>query len=199
MAQQQRTYLPLESLNLLQIILHSWISCRICSNNASCCLFSFWKNVNRFFILFVVSSLIQFLNASNLSFSFSINMSCCFCASRNWLSKPRIFSRHSVPSSPFSDTFFQLWTSVRICTYIEDKIAFTCRARNIKVIKKKFKKVLPQFGSGTEEPLFQRLQKNHNLKFEGINTCLGNFQGLLVNKCRKKLVTMTISKLSYSM
>ena len=112
----QRTYFPLESLNFLQIILQSCMSCRTCSNSASCCLFSFWKKVNLFFILFVVSSLIQFLNASSLSFSFSINKSCCCCASRNLLSKPRIFSRHSVPSSPFFATFCQLCTSVRICT-----------------------------------------------------------------------------------
>lgn len=118
----QRTYFPFESLNFLQIILQSWMSCRTCSNSASCCLFSFWKNVNLFLILFVVSSLIQFLNASSLSFSFSINMSCCFCASRNLLSKPRILSRHSVPSSPLFVTFCQLCTSARTCTYKNHKI-----------------------------------------------------------------------------
>ena len=112
----QKTYFPLESLSFLQIILQSWMSCRTCSNSASCCLFSFWKKVNLFFILFVVSSFIQFLNASSLSFSFSINKSCCLCASRNLLSKPRIFSRHSVPSSPFFACFCQLCTSVRTCT-----------------------------------------------------------------------------------
>ena len=98
------------------------MSCRTCSNSASCCLFSFWKKVNLFFILFVVSSLIQFLNASSLSFSFSINKSCCLCASRNLLSKPRIFSRHSVPSSPFFASFCQLCTSVRTCTCKNCKI-----------------------------------------------------------------------------
>lgn len=99
------------------------MSCRTCSNSASCCLFNFWKKVNLFFILFVVSSLIQFLNASSLSFSFSINKSCCFCASRNLLSNPRISSRHSVPSSPFFATFCQLCTSVRTCTYENCKIS----------------------------------------------------------------------------
>lgn len=120
----KKTYFPLESLNFLQIILQSWMSCRTCSNSASCCLFSFWKKVNLFFILFVVSSFIQFLNASSLSFSFSINKSCCLCASRNLLSKPRIFSRHSVPSSPFFASFCQLCTSVRTCTCENYKISF---------------------------------------------------------------------------
>ena len=99
------------------------MSCRTCSNSASCCLFSFWKKVNLFFILFVVSSLIQFLNASSLSFSFSINKSCCLCASRNLLSKPKIFSRHSVPSSPFFASFCQLCTSVRTCTWENCKLS----------------------------------------------------------------------------
>lgn len=123
----QKTYFPLESLNFLQIILQSWMSCRTCSNSASCCLFSFWKKVNLFFILFVVSSFIQFLNASSRSFSFSINKSCCLCASRNLLSKPRIFSRQSVPSSPFFATFCQLCTSVRTCTCENYKISFVGR------------------------------------------------------------------------
>lgn len=111
------THLPLESLNFLQIVLHSWMSCRTCSSRASCCLFNFWKKVNRLFIRFVVSSLIQFRNASKRSFSFSISISCWLCASRNLLSKPRIFSLHSVPSSPFFATFCQLCTSVRIWTF----------------------------------------------------------------------------------
>lgn len=111
------SYLPLESLNFLQIVLQSWMSCRTSSSRASCCLFSFWKKFNLFFILLVVSSLIQFLNASSRSFSFSISKSCCLCASRNLLSNPRILSRHSVPSSPFFATFCQLCTSVLICTW----------------------------------------------------------------------------------
>ena len=114
------TNLPFESLSLLHIALQSWMSCLTCSNNASCCLFNFWKNVSLFFILFVVSSLIQFLNASRRSFSFSINRSCCICASRNLLSNSRIFSLHSVPSWPFLDTLCQLCTSVLICTWNKD-------------------------------------------------------------------------------
>ena len=37
---------------------------------------------------------------------------------------------------------------------------------------------------GPRNRYFKGCKKNHNLKFEGVNTCLGNFQGLLVNKCR---------------